>query len=159
MVTTKSGLLPSAKQQLDCGRGLRLCSAPGNASHNASLRIWQRRSPRAGVALLLCLFVLAIVSVWVVNILDSVTVYQAALRNTVEYEQALYLANAGVHHAVAEMELDISWRGVATAGGYPTTGSYQATAVNGVAPGTVEITSAGVSGEAVRRLQAIVQVN
>ena len=91
------------------------------------------RSPAAaGIALLLCLFVLSIVSVWVVNMFQSATVYQSALRNTIEYEQALYLANAGVHHAVAELENNLAWRGTVTAGSYPASGSYSATAVNGV---------------------------
>jgi Tfp pilus assembly protein PilX len=117
-----------------------------------------RRRP-AGVALLVCLFVLSIVSVWVVNMFQSATVYQSALRNAIEYEQALYLANAGVHHAVAELESDLNWRGTVTAGSYPASGSYFATAVNGVTVGTVDITSTGVSGGATRRLQATVQVN
>jgi Tfp pilus assembly protein PilX len=119
---------------------------------------WARRS-RSGVALLICLVVLSIVTVWVVNILQSATVYQSALRNTIEYEQALYMANAGVHHAVAELENNISWRGTVTAGSYPASGSYSATAVNGVAPGTVDITSTGVSGSATRRLLSTVLVN
>lgn len=111
------------------------------------------------MALLLCLFVLSIVSVWVVNIYQSATVYQSALRNTIEYEQALYLANAGVHHAVTLLEQDLTWRGTATTGGYPASGSYSATAVNGAVAGTVDITSTGVAGGATRRLQATVQVN
>jgi hypothetical protein len=97
--------------------------------------------------------------VWVVNSFQSATVYQAALRNTIEYEQALYLANAGVHHAVAELENNLSWRGTVTAGTYPASGSYSATAVDGAAAGTVDITSAGVSGGATRRLQSTVQIN
>jgi hypothetical protein len=108
---------------------------------------------------LLCLFVLSIVTVWVVNIFQSATVYQSALRNTIEYEQALYLANAGVHHAVAELENNLAWRGTVTAGSYPASGSYSATAANGVAPGTVDITSTGVAGGATRRLQSTVLVN
>jgi Tfp pilus assembly protein PilX len=113
----------------------------------------------AGVALLICLFVLSIVSVWTVNMFQSATSYQSALRNTIEYEQALYLANAGVHHALAELENSLAWRGTVTAGGYPATGSYSATAVNGVAAGTVDITSTGVAGNATRRLLATVLVN
>jgi hypothetical protein len=89
---------------------------------------------------------------------DSQTVHQSSLRNTIEYEQALYLANAGVHHVVAELEADTSWRGTVSDGGYPASGSYAATAVDG-SGGTVEITSTGVSGEVARRLQATVQVN
>lgn len=117
-----------------------------------------RRRP-AGVALLLCLFVLSLVTVWTVNMYESATVYQSALRNTLEYEQALYLANGGVHHALAELENDLAWRGTVTAGSYPASGSYSATAVDGATAGTVDITSTGVSGGATRRLLATVLVN
>jgi Tfp pilus assembly protein PilX len=114
---------------------------------------------RRGIALLLCLFVLSLTTVWVVNMLQSATVYQSALRNTIEYEQALYLANAGVHHAIAELESDLDWRGTVAAGSYPASGSYSATAVNGAAAGTVDITATGVAGGTTRRLQATVSVN
>lgn len=119
----------------------------------------QPRAKRGGMALLMCLMVLSIVTVWLVDMLDSTTVHQSALRNTIEYEQALYLANSGVHHAVAELENDVAWRGTVTAGGYPASGSYSATAVDGGVAGTVDITSYGVSGEVTRTLQATVQVN
>jgi Tfp pilus assembly protein PilX len=118
-----------------------------------------RTSRRCGVALLLCLFVLSIVTVWMVNMFESATSYQAALRNSIEYEQALYLANSGVHHAVAELENNLSWRGTVTAGSYPASGSYSATAVNGSAAGTVDITSNGVAGGTTRRLFATVLVS
>ncbi len=108
---------------------------------------------------MICLFVLSLASVWTVNMFQSATVYQSALRNTMEYEQALYLANAGVHHALAELETDVIWRGTVTAGSYPATGSYSATAVNGATSDTVEITATGVAGGATRRLQATVSVN
>jgi type II secretory pathway component PulK len=117
----------------------------------------EARAPR-GVALLVCLFVLSIVTVWLVYMLDSATVYQSALRNNIEYEQALYRANAGVHHAVAELESDPTWRGTVTAGGYPAAGSYSATAADGTTSGTVDIVSTGVAGEVTRRLLATVQV-
>ncbi|MEX2317816.1 MAG: hypothetical protein WD669_11730 [Pirellulales bacterium] len=116
-----------------------------------------RKRPR-GVALLLCIFVLAIITVWLVDMLESQSVYQSALRNTIEYEQALYLSNAGIHHAVAELESDTAWRGTVTMGSYPASGSYSATAVNGAIAGTVDVTSNGVAGEVTRRLQATVQV-
>ena len=120
---------------------------------------WRRRRPSAGVALLLTLFVLSIVTVWVVNMLESATVYQSALRNTIEYEQALYQANSGVHHVVAELENDSTWRGTVMAGSYPASNSYSATAVNGAAAGTVDVTSTGIAGESTRRLFATVQLD
>jgi hypothetical protein len=125
-------------------------------------RVALRRLPgqrRPGVALLVCLFVLSIVSVWTVDMLESASIYQSALRNTIEYEQSLYQANSGVQHVLAELEADLTWRGTVTAGGYPASGSYSATAVNGVAAGTVDITSTGVAGGTTRRLQATVLVN
>jgi Tfp pilus assembly protein PilX len=133
----------------------------GFSSKNLNRARRQRpaKARRVGIALLICLFVLSLVSVWTVNMFQSATVYQSALRNTIEYEKALYLANAGVHHAVAELENDLAWRGTVTTGSYPASGSYSATAVNGVAVGTVDITATGVSGAATRRLSATVLVN
>jgi hypothetical protein len=132
-------------------------SANAKQPPSGSRRFVKRARP--AMALLLCLFVLSLVSVWVVDMFQSATVYQSALRNTIEYEQALYLANAGVHHAVAEVESNLAWRGTVTAGSYPASGSYSATAVNGVAAGTVDISATGVAGGATRRLQATVLVN
>ncbi len=102
---------------------------------------------------------LSLVSVWTVDMLESASVYQSALRNTIEYEQALYQANAGVHHAIAQLESNSSWRGTVTAGSYPASGSYSAIAVDGAAAGTVDIMSTGVAGGATRRLSATVLVN
>jgi len=91
--------------------------------------------------------------------LESASIYQSALRNSIEYEQALYQANAGVHHALAQLESDATWRGTVSAGSYPASGSYSATAINGVDAGTVDITSTGVAGGTTRRLAATVLVN
>ena len=118
-----------------------------------------RRSPPEGIALLICLFVLSLVSVWTVDMLESASVYQSALRNSIEYEQALYQANAGVQHVLSQLESDVTWRGTATAGGYPASGSYSATAVNGATSGTVDVTSTGVAGATTRRVQATILVN
>jgi type II secretory pathway component PulK len=118
-----------------------------------------RSHRRPGVALLVTIFVLSIITIWLVDMLNSEAVYESALRNTIEYEQALYLANAGVHHAVAELEANTGWRGTVTGGSYPASGSYSATAVDGSVGGTVEITSTGIAGEVSRRLDASVQVN
>jgi type II secretory pathway component PulK len=119
--------------------------------------LWTRHQRSPGVALVLCLFVLSIITVWLVDMLNSQTVYQSALRNSIEYEQALYLANAGIHHAVAELEQNTVWRGTVAAGGYPASGSYSATAVDGASAGTVDVTSTGVAGEVTRKALATVQ--
>jgi Tfp pilus assembly protein PilX len=119
----------------------------------------KRRVPKNGIALLICLFVLSLVTVWTVDMLESASVYQSAQRNSIEYEQALYQANAGVQHVLYQLESDVTWRGTATAGGYPASGSYSATAVNGATSGTVDVTSAGVAGATTRRVQATILVN
>jgi hypothetical protein len=108
---------------------------------------------------LICLFVLSLVTVWTVDMLESAAVYQSALRNTIEYEQALYQASAGAQHVLSQLETDVSWRGTATGGSYPASGSYSATAVNGAIAGTVDVTSTGVAGATTRRVQATILVN
>jgi Tfp pilus assembly protein PilX len=112
-----------------------------------------KRSERGGIALLICLFVLSIVTVWTVDMLESASIYQSALRNTIEYEQALYQANAGVQDVLAQLATNVDWRGTVTAGSYPSSGSYSATAANGAVVGTVDVTSTGVAGATTRRVQ------
>src|SRR5215212_4110474 len=109
-----------------------------------------KRSERKGIALLICLFVLSLVTVWTVDMLESASIYQSALRNTIEYEQALYQANAGVQHVLSQLETDVAWRGTATAGSYPASGSYSATAANGAVSGTADVTATGVAGATTR---------
>lgn len=114
---------------------------------------------RSAIALLICLFVLSLVSVWTVDMLESASVYQSAQRNAIEYEQALYQANAGVQHVLYQLELDVNWRGTITGGSYPASNSYSATAVNGAASGTADVTSTGVVGQTTRKIQATILVN
>src|SRR3954454_5939076 len=133
------------------------------ANKQNALRSSRRRSSksskRKGIALLICLFVLSLVTVWTVDMLESASIYQSAQRNAIEYEQALYQANAGVQHVLSQLEIDLAWRGTATAGSYPASGSYSATAVNGAIAGTVDVTSTGVAGATTRRVQATILVN
>jgi hypothetical protein len=108
--------------------------------------------------MLLSLFVIFMVTVWLTDLLATQTVHMAAVRNVVEYEQALYLANAGAHHAAALLEADSSWRGTITSGSYPASGSYHAEAADGSLAGTVDVISTGVAGQVTRRVLATVQV-
>jgi hypothetical protein len=94
----------------------------------------------------------------VVNVLDTATLQLSAVRNTVEYERALYLANAGVHHATAMLEADSTWRSTVTDGSYPADDTYSATAVNGANPYTVIVTSSGVAGEVTRNVTAVIEL-
>src|SRR4051812_26910122 len=95
----------------------------------------RRGTPRKGIALLICLFVLSLATVWTVDMLESASVYQSAQRNSIEYEQALYQANAGIQHVLYQLESDTTWRGTATAGGVPPTGAPSATAGEGAPHG------------------------
>jgi type II secretory pathway component PulK len=118
----------------------------------------RRQARPRGMALLLCIFILSIITVWLVDMLDTTTAYTAALRNNIEYEQSLYLANAGVQDAVAQLESNTSWRNTVTAGSYPASGSYSATAADSGTAGFVTVTSYGVAGATTRKIVATVQV-
>ena len=115
------------------------------------------RAQRRGVALLAALLVVAIASLLVVQMLTWQTAEWASERNTADYERALYLAGAGAHHALAELEADPDWRGTVSEGVFPLDDSYSAIAVSGLADEVV-ITSTGVAGEATRRVQVTVSL-
>lgn len=114
-----------------------------------------QRSRRNGVALLLCLFVVALTAMLVLSILDTEVSQLTALRNSTDYERANYLAGAAVHHALAELEEDYGWRGTVTDGTYPADDTYSATAVDGD-PGEITVTGIGISGGVTRTLEVTV---
>lgn len=105
---------------------------------------------------MVCVLVIALTSLLTVRILDTETVQLTAIRNTTDYERALYLAGAAVHHVLAEIEADIDWRGTVTEGSYPADGSY-----SGAADGSgdeIVVTGTGVAGDAVRTLEATISL-
>ncbi|WP_442481533.1 hypothetical protein [Aeoliella sp. SH292] len=112
---------------------------------------------RSGMALLLCLFVVFMVSSLVLSVVNTTVVQYAAARNVQDYERALYLANAGIHHACAELEANQSWRGVVSDGSYPNDNSYSATAADGDG-GVIELVSEGVAGDVRRTVHAHVEL-
>ena len=91
----------------------------------------------------------------VANVWDTQSLELSALRNSIDYERALYLANAGVHEVAAQLEANATWRGTITDGAYPADDTYQAIAVDG-AGGNVSVTSTGVSGSITRSVQATI---
>ncbi len=107
--------------------------------------------------MLVCLFIIFVVTVLTVNVLDTETLELSAMRNAVDYERALALANAGVHHAAAELETSPSWRGTVADGAYPADDTYSATAVTS-ANNTVTVTSHGVAGAVVRTIAATIEL-
>ena len=110
---------------------------------------------RPATALLICLFVMTIASLAILGVLGSVTSQMAAQRNTIDYEKALYLAGAGAHHAVAELEQDPSWTtGIANT---PSTGSeYYSATVTPQGDDSIIITGVGVAGAVTRTIEVTV---
>lgn len=106
------------------------------------------------------LFLVFMVSTLVLNIAQTETLQLAATRNTIEYEKALYLANAGVHDACSQLMVDASWRGSTTDGTVPPatpTSGYTATATDD-GFGNVVVTSTGYSGHGARTVQATIEL-
>lgn len=114
-------------------------------------------SNRKAAALLFTMFILTIVVLMVVNVLDTTTLELSALRNGMDYDRSLYLANAGIYEVAAQLEMDINWRGTITNGSYPDDDSYEAIAVDGV-NATVEVTSTGVAGDISRTIEATIEL-
>jgi len=112
---------------------------------------------RRGAALLFALFIMAFMTLMAINVLDTTTVELSAIRNGLDRERALFLANAGVHAVAAQLEDDSTWTGVITDGAYPGDDTYQATAVSGGSY-TVVVTSRGVAGEVTRTVQALIEL-
>lgn len=117
-----------------------------------------RRRPRKGMALLMCLFLVFMVSTLVLNIAQTETLQLAVTRNSIEYEQSLYWANAGVHHVCAQLLADTAWRGTVTDGTLPPVlqpAGYTATAIDD-GLGNVLVTARGYSGNGSRTLSATI---
>jgi hypothetical protein len=81
----------------------------------------------------------------------------SGLHHSMDYERALYLANAGVHAAAAELEADSNWRGTISDGSFPDDDTYTATVVDGVG-GAVDVTSRGAAGSVTRTISASFQL-
>ena len=111
---------------------------------------------RRATALLLCLFVISLVTIIVVSVVDTQMLQMTALRHTQEYERALHLASAAIHHAMALLEED-SYRSVPFTIGpveYPV-GSGNTYRADVVASGDdLLITGSGTSGNFTRYVRA-----
>lgn len=121
-----------------------------------------RRSTRRAMALMMALFVMTVCSMIVVTILDTQTLQFTALRNTMDYDRARYLAESGVQHALAFLEddydligvdkYDIPWTDAPDANS-----QYMADLSEGD-PGIVIIAAQGRSGSFTRRLEIAVKM-
>lgn len=80
------------------------------ADRHPMMRQTRRRCPRSATALMMALFIMSVSSATVIYILDTETVQYAAHRNMMAYDRARYLAEAGLQHALAELDADFTWR-------------------------------------------------
>lgn len=115
-------------------------------------------STRKGAALLVALLVMAATTMVLVSVLDTQTMQFMALNNTLNYDRARYLAEAGMNHSLSILEQDITFRGTISQADFPagSGNSYQATVQDGVA-GAIAITASGTSGTFTRRVAANVK--
>lgn len=116
-----------------------------------------RRRAVGGFALVLVLMVMVLTSILLTGIGNGLTTQFAAYRNTANYDQAQYLAGAGVHHAVVLLNDDPGWRGTLNHLELPPgSGQYYGfTAADGDL-GEVVVTAHGVAGNVTRRIQTVV---
>lgn len=108
----------------------------------------------------MCLFMVFMVSSLVLNIVATETLQLATTRNSIEYEQSLYWANAGIHEACSSLMTDSTWRGTVTDGSVPPSSSlagYSATASDD-GLGNVTVVSTGYSGLGHRTVQAKIEL-
>lgn len=111
---------------------------------------------RRGAALLTAMFVMVVTSMLVLMMCDTQTIQYAALRNTIDYDRARYLAEAGVQHALALLEKDIDWRGTVPNTEFPAkSGEYYTVTVATGSGATVTITSTGIAKDFSRTLSVV----
>ena len=127
--------------------------APDRGASRARRRVRARR----GLTLLLCLCVISISSLAILGILNTQMAELAAVRNTNDYERAMYLAGAGIHHALTEVEQVPSWRGNIPATEFPpgSGATYSATVADD-AGGNVLVSSVGISGTVTQKLEVLI---
>jgi hypothetical protein len=119
----------------------------------------KQKAVRRGAALLICIFVMAVSTAIVVAVLETQMLQMTALRNTLDYERAYFLAGAGAHHALAELENDDTWRDGIPSTQFPSGGSdtYSATVVDDVSG--IVITATGTAGGVARTVQVTIETN
>ena len=101
---------------------------------------------------MLAIVVAALAVLLTVALLDATALRVRAAANTRDYEVARYLAEAGLHRGLAELEADITWRAGVSDVPFPPdlsalglrerAGTYSVTAADGP-DGTVELRATG----------------
>ncbi len=103
---------------------------------------------RSGMATLLCVFIAGVTAMILLGILQTESVQLNAVANTIHYERAVMLAEAGIHDALARIESTPGWTGTVPATQLPPNSghTYRATATDAGGDKTV-IVSTGSSGD------------
>ena len=121
------------------------------------------RRRRPGAALMVSMFVMAVASMLVTTTLDTQTLQYASLRNTMDYDRARYLAEAGGAHALAVLEQDFQSVSLRSNGIGPVSfpigsaNTYTAVVIDQT-DGTVTVTGTGTAGQFTRRVQTTVKM-
>lgn len=115
----------------------------------------QRRTQAA--ALLISIYMMVIVSSLVILAMEVQTAEMAITRNTLRLSKALYVADAGIHHALAMIRADRVWRAGFSSPGVefpPGSGStYVVTVVDG-GGSEIIVTSIGTVGGLSKTIRA-----
>ncbi len=132
----------------------------GSCRQRRLRRHWARR---AGAAFMMALFVMTVCSVLVVSIVDTQVLQFTSLRNTMNYDRARYLAEAGVAHALGVLEQDwdstsLRATGIASTEFPAGSGNFYSAAVSDGANGTVVVNATGTAGAFSRNLQITVKM-
>ncbi|HUG68975.1 MAG TPA: hypothetical protein VMM76_14595 [Pirellulaceae bacterium] len=111
---------------------------------------------------MMALFVMMVCSMIVITILDTQTLQLSALRNTIDYDRARYLAESGIQHSLAFIEqdydlndidkYDIPWTNAPDS-----TNQYMSDLSEGPG-GTIVISAQGRSGNFTRRLEITIKM-
>ena len=114
---------------------------------------------RRGLAMMVAIFLMVVVSGIVIATLDTTMLNYAANRNTLAWDKARYMAEAGVQHACALLEADSTWRTGITSTEFPSGSgnTYSVTVVDG-ASNTIVVTATGTSGGVSRYLTATLKL-
>ncbi len=114
----------------------------------------KRRSRRRGAAILIALLVMMATSMVLISVLDTQTMQYKALNNTLDYDRARYMAEAGLAHSLSILELDITFRGTITQADFPAgSGNGYETVVQDGAGSDIVITATGTAGKFSRRAE------
>ena len=130
---------------------------PNSTTNPRIAAVRSGRCRRRGLTLLLCLCVITISSLAILGILNTQMAELSATRNTNDYERAMYLSGAGIHHALTEVEQLPTWRGTIPVTEFPPgSGATYTAVVADDLGGNVLVTSTGVSGSVTQKLEVLI---